>query len=440
MSEKIACVILAAGKGTRMKSSRPKVMHELAGRPMIGWLLATVGLLDPEKTIVVTGPDMPELEEAVRPHETVIQKKRLGTGDAVMAALPALEGFDGRVLILMGDEPLVPFQVLEQMAAADAPLVVQGLYMEDPAGLGRLIQDGDGSLLKIVEEKDCTDEELVVPFCNAGNYAVDAASLKKWLPQVGNDNAQGEYYLTDIVGIAVNDGARPQVMESFSEHVWGVNSRLQLAEHEAIVQMRLRYQALENGTTLQDPGSVCFCWDTKVGQDVTIGANVVFGPGVEIEDNVTILPFCHLEGAKIKSGAVVGPFARLRPGTLLEEDAKIGNFVEVKNTRVGKGSKASHLTYLGDAEIGEGCNIGAGTIFCNYDGAKKHKTELGDSVFIGSNSTLIAPITIGDGAYVAAGSAITQNVSPDALAVARNRPIIRDGWAKARREKAKKVG
>ncbi len=430
----LACIILAAGQGTRMKSARPKVMHELAGRPVISWLIERAEKAGALKIIVVIGPDMDDLAEIVKPHETAIQRERRGTADAVKAAMPLLKDFDGKVMILMGDEPLVPVEALKEFASYSAPLAIMGVQPADPFGLGRLITDDDGHLVRIVEEKDASEEEKKLTLCNGGNYCADSALLETCLPKIGNDNAQGEYYLTDIVGIAHREGVTCEVMNIVVDHIWGINTRAQLAEHERILQYRLRDKAMQNGATLINPDTVHFSWDTEVGQDVLIEPNVFFGKGVSIADNVTVHAFSHLEGVRVEKGASIGPFARIRPGSVLEENSKIGNFVEVKKTRVGKGAKASHLTYLGDGEIGAGSNVGAGTIFCNYDGVNKHQTVLGEGVFIGSNSTLVAPVEIGDGAYVAAGSVVTKDVPPDALAVARNRPIIRDGWAKKRRE------
>ncbi|NCC21266.1 MAG: bifunctional UDP-N-acetylglucosamine diphosphorylase/glucosamine-1-phosphate N-acetyltransferase GlmU [Alphaproteobacteria bacterium] len=434
----LACIILAAGKGSRMKSVKPKVLHELAGRPMIRWLIERVEALHPEKIVVVVGPDMQNLEEAVRPYTVALQKEQRGTADAAAAAMPLLGDFAGRVLILMGDEPLVPEPALRELAATPSPLAVMGIIPDNPTGLGRMILVDDGHLERIVEEKDASEDEKEIMLCNGGNYCVDSALLRSALPKIGNSNAQGEYYLTDIVDIARREGFTCEVVEVVVDHVWGINSRAQLAEHERILQRDLREGHMAAGATLLDPATVYFSWDTQIGRDVTIGPSVFFGPGVSVADNAEILPFCHLEGVRIGNGATVGPFARLRPGSVLEEGSKVGNFVELKKVRLGKGSKANHLTYLGDADIGERCNIGAGTIFCNYDGVNKHRTKLGDGVFIGSNSTLVAPITIDDGAYVAAGSVMTKDVPADALAVARNRPIIREGWAKNRREKLKK--
>ncbi len=434
----LACIILAAGKGTRMKSSKPKALHEIAGRPMIHWLIESAENLGASKIIVVVGPDMPDLEEAIKPHTAAIQTEQKGTGDAVKAAMLHLEGFQGKVLILMGDEPLVPIQALEELKQSHASMALMGIVPDNPFGLGRLVLDDDGHLLKIVEEKDAHESEKEIDLCNGGNYCVEATLLRASLQEITNDNAQSEYYLTDIVTVARDSGISCEVVELAVNHVWGINNRAQLAEHEHVVQRRLRDKHMAAGVSLSDPDTVYFSWDTEIGQDVTIGPGVFFGPGVQVADNVEILPYCHLEGVCIESGATIGPFARLRPGTVLEENVKIGNFVEVKKSRISKGSKASHLTYIGDGEVGEKCNIGAGTIFCNYDGTSKYKTVLEDGVFIGSNSTLVSPVNIASGAYIGAGSVITKDVSKDSLALSRTRQTEIKSWASKRREKLKK--
>lgn len=435
----LAIVILAAGKGTRMKSALPKVMHPIAGRPMLGWLIEAAEKLKPEKIVVVVAPGMDDVRAVAAPHDVVIQKEQKGTGDAVRPAAKALEGFKGKVLVLLGDEPFVPLPAIKKMIAWDG-LSVMGVRPVAYEGLGRIVTHDDGTLDRIVEEKDATPAEKRIDLCNAGNFCVPAEHLSKWLGRLKNDNAQKEYYLTDLPRIAEKDGYVTLVVEADVARMrWGVNTRSELAEREREAQIMLREAAMAKGATLQDPESVYFSFDTKLGQDVVVAPHVVFGPGVSVADNVSIHAFTHLEGVTIDKGASVGPFARLRPGTHLEEGAKIGNFVETKNTRFGKGAKANHLAYIGDAVVGGHSNIGAGTITCNYDGFDKHKTKIGDGVFVGSNSTLVAPLSIADGAYVAAGSVITDNIPADALAVARNRPIIREGWAASyRNEKVKK--
>lgn len=438
MSKKpLAIVILAAGKGTRMKSDKPKVMHELAGKPMINWLIDTCERLSPAKIITVIGPDMPELAEAVAPHETAIQETRDGTAGAVKAALPALDGFDGNVLILMGDEPLVAPNILEALIAADT-LSVQGFDTFSPAGLGRMVLNDDGSLKQIVEDKDCDAVQKQITLCNAGNYCVPADQLAQWVNQIGNDNAQKEFYLTDLPAIAAKDGVATTVIRGNWIGPWGVNDRLQLAIHEKMLQTRLREQALLNGVTMMDADSVYFHHDTKIGEGVTIEPNVFFGPDVTIDKGVTIKAFCHIEGAYIKSGATIGPFARLRPGTNIAEDVRIGNFVEVKKSNIGKGSKINHHGYVGDAEMGEGVNFSCGAITVNYDGFDKHKTIIGDNVMVGSNVSLVAPIKIGDGAFLAAGSTLTKDVEGDALSMTRPATENKAGWA-AKYRKLKKA-
>ena len=434
----LAIVILAAGKGTRMKSALPKVMHPIAGRPMLNWLIESAEKLGPQKIIVVTAPGMDDVQKAAAPHATVIQKEQNGTGVAVRPALPLLDGFKGKVLILLGDEPFVPLDALKKMIAWNgiSVMAVRPVAFE---GLGRMITNEDGTLDRIVEEKDASPEEKQIDLCNAGNFCVPAEHLGKWLGQIKNNNAQKEFYLTDLPRIAEKDGFLTMVVEADVARMrWGVNTRSELAEREREAQHMLREAAMANGATLQDPETVYFSFDTRLGKDVTVAPHVVFGPGVTVADNVIIHAFSHLEGVTLEEKVQVGPYARLRPGTHLEEGAKIGNFVETKNTRFGKGAKANHLAYIGDAIVGAGSNVGAGTITCNYDGFDKHKTNIGEGVFVGSNSTLVAPLTIADGAYVAAGSVITDDIPADALAVARNRPIIREGWAASYRKDKKK--
>ncbi|HEY0902161.1 MAG TPA: bifunctional UDP-N-acetylglucosamine diphosphorylase/glucosamine-1-phosphate N-acetyltransferase GlmU [Micavibrio sp.] len=423
----LAVVILAAGRGKRMKSTLPKVMHQLAGRPLIHWLLASVTKLKPARTIIVTAPGMDDLRAAVSPHTCVIQHKALGTGDAVKAALPALKGFKGDVLILLGDMPLITVGTLKNLIKArhadpQTALAVLGAFYNPPPDFGRLVENADGTLHKIVEHKDATSEQRKINLCNTGAFCVDGARLEKWLGKLTNKNAQKEFYITDIPAIAARDGFKTQiaVTEDLDE-VQGVNSRVDLAMMEYIVQSVMRLDALESGVTLPDPASVYFSFDTKIGQDVVIEPNVFIGPGVVIDDNVTIRAFSHITGARLKSGVSVGPFARLRPGTELGPDVHIGNFVEIKNSKLGKGVKAGHLAYIGDAELGEGVNYSCGAITANYDGVNKHKTKIGKNAMVGSNVNLIAPVTIGEGAYLAAGSTITQDVPKDKMGIARAR-------------------
>lgn len=438
--QKTAAIVLAAGLGTRMKSARPKVLHRVAGRPMVLHLMETLARFAPERTVVVIGNAMEAVAEAVAPHPTVIQEPRLGTAHAVLAAGDAMAGFAGDVLILYGDTPLIRPETLEAMLAArhldpQPAVVVLGFRPTDPTDYGRLIVNADGGLEAIVEAKEATTEELAIGLCNSGVMAIDGARLFGWLKKIGNANAKGEYYLTDIVALARADGAACAFVEAEPEELLGVNSRADLAAAEAVVQGRLRARAMAEGATLIDPASVFFSADTRLGRDVTIGPNVVFGPGVTVGDGVEIHAFSHIEGASIAAGARVGPFARLRPGARIAEDAHIGNFVEIKNASVEAGAKVNHLTYVGDARIGAKANIGAGTITCNYDGFFKDHTDIGAGAFIGSNTALVAPVKVGDGAIVGAGSVITRDVPADALAVTRAELTTIGGWAKRFRER-----
>ena len=433
----LAIVILAAGKGTRMKSDKPKVMHNIAGRPMIGWLIDVAESLSPEKIIVVTAPGMDDVAEAVAPHQIAIQTEQRGTGDAVKPTIPFLKGFVGKVLILLGDEPFLDKGVLEEMIGWDG-LSVMAVRPLSPKGLGRMIANDDGTLNRIVEEKDATEDQKDIRLCNAGNFCVPSSHLSKWLDQLQSDNAQNEFYLTDLPRIAEKDGYLTYVVETDVQWIWGINTRSELSEHERMAQVFLREKVMANGATLVDPNTVTLGFDTVLGKDVVVEPNVFFGAGVKVGDNVIIHAFSHLEGVVIEKGVSIGPFARLRPGTRLKEGVRIGNFVEVKNTVMEAGAKANHLAYLGDATIGAKSNIGAGTITCNYDGYNKHKTEIGAGVFVGSNATLVAPIKLGDGSFVAAASVVTHNVPKDALIVARAHQMIKEGWASLYRNMKKK--
>lgn len=428
MSERdVAGIVLAAGQGTRMRSDRPKVLHAVAGRPMIGHVLAALAALDPRRIAVVIGPDAPGVAEAVAPHQTVVQAERRGTGHAVKTARPLLDGFDGDVVVLYGDVPLLRAETIRRLVAArqQGPggaaanktpgLAVLGFRAADPTGYGRLILDPAGGLARIVEHKDAGPAEQAVALCNAGAVAADARTLFALVERLRPDNAQGEYYLTDVVGLARADGATVAVVEADEEEVLGVNSRRELARVEAVAQRRLRDAAMAAGATLIDPDTVYFSADTKLGRDVTVGPSVVFGPGVVVGDRVEIRAFSHLEQARIGDDALIGPFARLRPGADIGAGAHIGNFVEIKNAVIEAGAKANHLSYVGDAHVGAEANIGAGTITCNYDGVFKWTTEIGAGAFIGSNTALVAPVTVGAGAIVGAGSVITADVPPGAL-------------------------
>jgi bifunctional UDP-N-acetylglucosamine pyrophosphorylase/glucosamine-1-phosphate N-acetyltransferase len=431
-----AAIILAAGKGTRMKSDLHKVLHPIAGRPMLLHLLGEIGTLAPQRTVVVTGNGRHQVEKALAPLGVAVatQEPQLGTAHAVQQAEAALAGFEGDVLILYGDVPLVRAEtaarMLDRLQAPDAPAaVVLGFRPPETLAYGRIIADEAGIIARMVEHKDASPEEREVTLCNSGLMAVRAADLWPLLGRVGNANAAGEYYLPDIVMLAAADGRCSAVIEAEAWEVAGVNSRAELAAVEAEWQRRRRAEAMAGGATLIVPETVWFSHDTKLGRDVVVEPNVWFGPGVTVEDGVTIHGFSHIEGATVRTGAEIGPYARLRPGAEIGEAAKIGNFVEVKKTRLGKGAKANHLTYLGDAEVGPGANIGAGTITCNYDGFLKYKTQIGEGAFIGSNSALVAPVTIGDGAIVGAGSVVTQDVPADALALVRPKQENKQGWA-----------
>lgn len=430
----LAAIILAAGKGTRMKSDQHKVLHPIAGRPMLMHLIASVDALNPSKKVVVVGSGKEQLERALSGSaDLAVQDPQHGTGHAVQQAEATLEGFDGDVLILYGDVPFVPTATMQAMVdrlnAADTPaIVVLAFEPEDATGYGRVIVEG-GRIVKMVEQKDATDAERAVKLSNSGLMAVKARDLFPLLARVTNNNAQQEFYLTDIVNIANDDGRKCVAVMADPFDVAGINSRAQLAEMEQAWQQRRRTQAMDDGATLIAPETVWFAWDTKIGCDVLIEPNVFFGPGVNVADNVKIRANSHIEGSQIASGCEIGPFARLRPGTVLEENAKIGNFVETKKAHLGKGAKANHLTYLGDATIGAGANIGAGTITCNYDGYFKYQTVIGEGAFIGSNSALIAPVKIGRDAIVAAGSAVSRDVADGELRMVRAEQLIKPGWA-----------
>ncbi|MBX9731574.1 MAG: bifunctional UDP-N-acetylglucosamine diphosphorylase/glucosamine-1-phosphate N-acetyltransferase GlmU [Sphingomonas sp.] len=432
----IAAITLAAGKGTRMKSDLHKVLHPIAGRPMLLHLLDSVATLHPERSVVVTGAGRAQVEAAVAPigASTALQAEQKGTGHAVLQAREALAGFAGDVLILYGDVPLVSAATMQRMIdrlrAPDAPaVVVLGFRPDDTAAYGRVIADDAGRVLKMVEHKDASPEERAERLCNSGLMAARSDQLFALLDQVGCANAAGEYYLVDIVNIAADQGLASAVIETAAWEVAGVNSRAELAAVDGYWQADRRSRAMAEGATLIAPETVWFAHDTQIGRDVVIEPNVFFGPGVSVADGATIHAFCHIEGATIGAGAEIGPFARLRPGSVMGEKSKIGNFVEMKKTVLGAGAKASHLTYLGDTTVGAGANIGAGTITCNYDGFFKYKTEIGAGAFIGSNSALVAPVSIGAGAIVAAGSVVTRDVSADALALVRPDQTEKLGWA-----------
>lgn len=428
MTDRLAAVVLAAGKGTRMKSDRPKVLHPVAGRPMIDWVLDAAGSIGADPVVVVTAPDQDAVRRAVDGRATaVVQEQALGTGDAVKPAREALAGIaaaGGTVLVLYGDTPMMSAATLARMVEArsgveDPAVVVLGFEPEDPGLYGRLVLGADHGLDRIVEARDAGPVERDIRLCNGGVMAIDAAALFPLLDAVGNANAKGEYYLTDIVGIANERGRRCAVVTCDPVEAMGVDSRHGLADAEAAMQARLRAAAMAGGATLVAPETVFLSHDTRLGRDVTVQPHVVFGPGVSVADDAEIRSFSHLEGATVGTGAIVGPFARLRPGTEIGAGAVIGNFVETKNAVLGAGAMASHLSFVGDARVGAGANLGAGTVTCNFDGFDKHRTDIGAGAFIGSNTALVAPLTVGDGAIVGAGSTVTGDVPADALTVVR---------------------
>ena len=429
-------IILAAGLGTRMKSALPKALHPIAGRPMLAHLLDAAGAVF-DRIVIVAGPGMPGLAAAAAPHPVVVQHERLGTAHA---ALQAADLFgEGEVAVLYADNPLVTpatlRRLLDRARAGDAALALLAMRPADPGRYGRVLHDGE-RVRRIVEWADATEAERAEGLCNAGVFCAAAAPFARWLRAVGCDNARSEYYLTDVAALAAAEGAVVAVEAPYDE-LRGINSRVELAEAEAVVQTRLRLAAMEAGVTMTDPASVFLCADTVLAPDVTIGPNVVFGPGVAVETGAEIRAFSHLEGCHVGPGAIVGPFARLRPGAALGTGAHVGNFVEIKAATLGDGAKANHLAYIGDASVGARTNIGAGTITCNYDGVAKHRTEIGADAFIGSDSILVAPVSIGEGALVAAGSVITDDVPDGALALGRARQATKPGRARVLRRKEK---
>lgn len=421
-------IVLAAGQGTRMKSSLPKSLHKLAGRSMLRHLLTSCETVF-DRIVVVLGPGMESARQEAEPHICVVQQDRLGTAHA---ALQAAEHFgDGEVAVLYADNPLIRAATLQRLLKSHAPLRLSLLAFRttDPGGYGRVIIGADGLVSRIVEAADASATERTVNLCNAGVLCGGSAEMLRWLREVRNDNAKQEYYLTDVVSLARADGRSVLAVEAPAEELGGVNSRAELARAEAVLQGWLRDAAMEGGVTMVDPSSVFLSADTKLSADVTIEPNVFFGPDVTVAENVTIRAFSHIEGATIGAGSTIGPFARLRPGATLEQDVHIGNFVEIKAAHLASGVKAGHLSYIGDASVGTGTNIGAGTITCNYDGYNKHRTMIGAHVFVGSDTALVAPVAVGDGAVIAAGSVITRDVDPDALVLARGRQVQKPGRA-----------
>jgi bifunctional UDP-N-acetylglucosamine pyrophosphorylase / glucosamine-1-phosphate N-acetyltransferase len=446
----LAIIVLAAGMGTRMKSATPKVLHKVGNRSLMGHALATAAQLAPSRIVVVHGPGMDKVQaESLKFAGNAAfaeQVERKGTGHAVSMAKEALKGFHGTVLVLYGDVPLIRKESLVRLLAkitSATPMAVLGFVTDTPKGYGRLITRHDDTVTAIREELDASPEERGIKLCNSGIIAIESALLWDLIPKLGSNNAKGELYLTDLVEL-VNTVRKKVALEICDEdEVQGVNDRVQLSQMEARFQSRKRSEAMINGATLIDPASTYFSADTKIGSDVIIEPNVIFGAAVTVGNNVEIFGHSHIEGTTIADGARIGPFARLRPGAEIGENAHIGNYVEIKKAVIGKGAKVNHLTYIGDAIVGAGSNIGAGTITCNYDGYDKHLTEIGENVFVGSNSSLVAPVKIGSGANIAAGSVITKSVPDDALAMTRPDLQIKEGWAKTYRaikvaKKAKK--
>jgi bifunctional UDP-N-acetylglucosamine pyrophosphorylase/glucosamine-1-phosphate N-acetyltransferase len=429
-------IVLAAGEGTRMRSSRPKVLHTVAGRSLLGHVLTAVRAAGNSAIAVVLGPEHDDVSVDARQFapesEVFVQTQRRGTAHAVLAAKAALEKGADDVVVAFGDTPLIRPETLRRLRGAlaeGAAVAVLGFRPADPTGYGRLITNGD-ELLKIVEHADATDAERAITLCNGGLMAIDGKAALSILERIGNANRKNEYYLTEAVAIARDMKRKTVALEVTEDEVSGINTKAQLAATEATMQRQLRQSALDAGVMLVAPETVHLSADTKLGRDVTIEPYVVFGPGVTVDDGATIRSFSHLQGAHVGKGAIVGPYARLRPGARLEEKVHIGNFVEIKEALIEAGAKANHLAYIGDARVGAGANIGAGTITCNYDGTAKHRTDIGAGAFIGTNSSLVAPIKIGDGAYVGSGSVITTDVPADALALGRGRQTVKEGWAK----------
>lgn len=424
-----------------MKSDLPKVLHPVAQAPLVIHAMQAGAALAPAHTIVVAGHGAELVEKTVLSHDpdaqVVLQTEQLGTSHAVDQARAALEGFDGDAIVLYGDTPFIRPETLKAMVAArrgGADVVVLGFEAQEPGKYGRLVTRGD-RLLRIVEAKDATPDELAITLCNSGVICADRAQLFELISKVGNDNAQGEYYLTDIVGLANDAGLGCTAVTCSEQETLGINSRLELARAEAIWQAQRREQAMVEGATLVAPDTVYFAHDTRLGRDVVVEPHVIFGPGVCVADGVSLRAFSHLEGCSVETGAVVGPYARLRPGTEVGPKVKIGNFVEIKKTRLDEGAKINHLSYVGDAHVGAGANVGAGTITCNYDGVNKHLTQIGAGAFIGSNTALVAPVSIGAGAMVSAGATVTENVPDEALALARSKQVNKPGSARKLRER-----
>jgi bifunctional UDP-N-acetylglucosamine pyrophosphorylase / glucosamine-1-phosphate N-acetyltransferase len=441
MKNDLSIIILAAGKGTRMKSAKPKVLHKVAGLPLISHVIKTAESLRPKKIVVVVGPDMDDVAAVAKPHAIAVQRTQKGTGDAVKAAIPHLKNFKGDVLVLYGDVPLVQAEELKQLIKArrdkKAGLALAAMRPANPGGYGRMVLNPDGSLKKIIEARDASAAEKEITLCSAGIICADFENLEKWLDKITNKNAQKEYYLTTLPEIAAAENSKNIVFEVPAQSMAGVNDRIDLAMVETLFQRRKRLEMLQSGVTMIDPETVYFSHDTKIAVDVMIEPNVIFGEGVSIGSGSNIRAFSHIEGADIGKNVNIGPFARLRPGSVIGEDVRIGNFVEIKKSKIGKGAKIGHLSYVGDTLMGDETNFSAGAITVNYDGFDKYKTVIGKNVMIGSNVNLVAPVKIDDGAIVAAGSTITDNVQANALSIARERQTDRKNWAAEFRKKKK---
>lgn len=442
MSRARAAIILAAGQGKRMKSETPKMLHKVGGRALVDWSIALAHDLNCARTVVVIPPNAPALEERVTSvlgaGSTAVQEIPRGTGDAAKSAAAALADFDGDVVVYFGDTPLIRVETLARMfdaRSAGSDIVVLAFHTDDPTGYGRIITDAAGEFVKNVEHRDANKEELAVHLCNAGALVADAKTLFNLLVRLRNDNAQQEFYLTDIPGMARTAAMKVGIVEAREDELLGVNSRTQLADAEAAFQKRAREAAMEAGVTLIDPSSVFFSYDTVIEPDALIEPHVFFGTGVKIGAGAIIHAYCHFEHTEVGPKSEIGPFARFRPGSKLAAKVKIGNFVEVKNSNFGEGAKASHLAYIGDTDVGPRANIGAGAIVCNYDGFDKYRSTIGADAFIGSDTALVSPVTIGDGAYTGTGSVITKDVPPGALGVARGRQVNLEGWATKNKEK-----
>ena len=431
----LAVVILAAGRGSRMRTDKPKVMHELLGLPMISWLLRSVKQLSPEHVIVVIGEGMDDLKEVVKPHKSVVQLSQDGTGSALKCAMPALQGFEGDVLVLLGDTPLIRVNTMRGLIAArhndkDTAISVLGTRLDNPFGYGRLIMNEEGMLADIREEKDASAEEKLVAIVNTGAFCLDCARINGWLDNLANDNASGEYYITDLPKIAAVEGRTTSVFVAANpDEVRGCNTRIDLSNMEQLAQQKLRENFMNDGVVMQEPSSVYLRHDTKIAEGTIIEPNVYFGANVNVGKNVHIKAFCHFEGTTIGDDTIIGPFARLRPGSEIGKEVRIGNFVEIKKSQIGDRSKISHLGYVGDCIMGEDVNFSCGAITVNYDGFNKHQTIIGNGVMVGSNVNLVAPVNLGEGSFIAAGSTITTDVPADAMSVERGKAKLFDGWA-----------